>query len=132
MQHTLHEIETKLKNLDFGSYALLIGYQDIAWQFMSNDVNLDTYFYVTLDKAFRIHIKEPLGMTRTTYHVAMDEKNMVLCNHREDLGGLIYDDDNVRQLRGIPAGNGGTSDAHRYPPRNQKGSGNLKISQKRG
>ena len=30
-----------------------------------------------------------------------------MCNHRADLGGLIYDDNNVRELCGIPAGNGG-------------------------
>jgi CubicO group peptidase (beta-lactamase class C family) len=53
MKHTLLEIETKLKNLDFGSYALLIGYQDKEWQFMSDDVNLDTYFdAASLGKVF--------------------------------------------------------------------------------
>ena len=46
-------------------------------------------------------------MTRSKYHIKMDEENAVLCNHRADLGGLIYDDNNVRELCGIPAGNGG-------------------------
>lgn len=215
LKHTRLEIQEKLKSKDFGSYALLVGYGDQEWQYMSDDVNLDTYFdaasigkvfpttalalhatgkgllslddslekffpYVPADKkditvqnlmthtsgmlrrpypeqlglrgrdgvaefifshplayetgthfayccdgimllgliiekvfglpleeAFERFVKQPLGMTRSTYHIAMDEENAVLCNHRADLGGLIYDDDNVRQLCGIPAGNGG-------------------------
>ena len=215
LKNTLSEIEKKLKCLDFGSYALLVGYGDREWQYMSDDVNLDTYFdaasigkvfptgaltlmaigkgllslddtlekffpYVPEDKkhitvknlmthtsgmlrqpypknlglggresvakfifsnplvyetgthfayccdgimilglilemvfnmpledAFETYIKKPLGMTRSTYHIAIDEENAVMCNHRADLGGLIYDDNNVRELCGIPAGNGG-------------------------
>ena len=61
----------------------------------------------TLEEAFERYIKKPFGMTRSTYHIALDEENAVMCNHRADLGGLIYDDDNVRELCGIPAGNGG-------------------------
>ena len=68
---------------------------------------LEKVYGAPLEEIFRIHMKEPLGLTRTTYHISLNEENTVMCNHREDLGGLIYDDDNVRQLRGIPAGNGG-------------------------
>ena len=215
LTNTKLEIQKKLDSLDFGSYALLVGYGDREWCYMSDDVDLDTYFdaasvgkvypttalalkaigtgllslddtlekffsnvpddkknitvknllthtsgllrtpypeniaergresviefllskplvYETgshfayccdgimlvglilekvygapLEEIFRIHMKEPLGLTRTTYHISLNEENTVMCNHREDLGGLIYDDDNVRQLRGIPAGNGG-------------------------
>lgn len=215
LTNTLLEIQQKLKNKDFGSYALLVGCGDREWQYMSEDVDPDTYFDaasigkvfpttalalqamgrgllsledtlqkffpfvpedkkditvrhlmthtsgmlrrpypeglghsgrdgvakfifsnplvyepgtgfayccdgimllglivekafgVSLEKAFEEYIKKPLGMTRSTYHIRMDEKNAVMCNHRADLGGSIYDDDNVRQLCGIPAGNGG-------------------------
>ena len=41
LKNTLSEIEKKLKCLDFGSYALLVGYGDREWQYMSDDVNLD-------------------------------------------------------------------------------------------
>lgn len=68
---------------------------------------LEKVLECTLEEAFERYIKQPFGMTRSTYHIALDEENSVLCNHRADLGGLIYDDDNVRQLCGIPAGNGG-------------------------
>ena len=215
LTNTLQEIQRKLRSKDFGSYALLVGYQDQEWQYLSEDVNLDTYFdaaslgkifpttalalraigtgllslddpidqffpnvpddkkqitvkhlmthtsgmlrrpypqklglqgrdgvaqfilsnplaYETgksfayccdgmmllglilekvfgmsLEDALETYIKKPLGMTRTQYHIKIDEENAVMCNHRADLGGLIYDDDNVRQLCGIPAGNGG-------------------------
>ncbi|MBE6600153.1 MAG: beta-lactamase family protein [Ruminococcaceae bacterium] len=214
-ENTKREIERKIESQDFDAYALIIGYKGEDWQFMSDGVDLDTYFdaasvgkvYPTtalalqaigkgllslddtlekffsnvpedkknitvknllthtsglirtpypeniaergrdsviefllskplvyepgshfayccdgimliglilekvygapLEEVFRIYMKEPLGLTRTTYHIAIDEENMVMCNHRADLGGIIYDDNNVRQLRGIPAGNGG-------------------------
>lgn len=68
---------------------------------------LEKVFGMPLEQAFECYVKQPLGMARSTYHIAIDEENAVLCNHRADLGGLIYDDDNVRRLCGIPAGNGG-------------------------
>ncbi|MBQ8388751.1 MAG: beta-lactamase family protein [Clostridia bacterium] len=68
---------------------------------------LEKVLGMTLDEAFEVCIKQPLGMTRSRYHIKIDEENMVMCNHRADLGGLIYDDNNVRELCGIPAGNGG-------------------------
>ena len=68
---------------------------------------VEKVFGMTLEKAFETYVKKPLGMTRSTYHIKIDEENMVMCNHRSDLGGLIYDDSNVRELCGIPAGNGG-------------------------
>lgn len=215
LTNTLLEIEKMLREHEFSSYAVLVGYGDEEWQYLSEDVNLDTYFDgaslgkvfpttalalyavgegllslddtlakffsfvpddkkditvknllthtsgmlrrpypeklglrgrdgvaefifsnplayqtgthfayccdgimllglivekvfgVTLEEAFERYVKQPLGMTRSTYHIRIDEENAVLCNHRADLGGLIYDDDNVRQLCGIPAGNGG-------------------------
>ena len=215
LTNTLREIEKKIRERDFGSYALLVGYGEEEWVYTSDDVDLDTYFdaasvgkvfpttalalhaigegrlslddtlekffpqtpadkkmitvknllthtsgmvrrpypekiglqgreavvsfilsnplayepgrsfayccdgimllgliiekvyCVTLEEAFEQFVKKPLGMTRSTYHIKIDEENAVMCNHRADLGGLIYDDDNVRQLCGIPAGNGG-------------------------
>ena len=68
---------------------------------------VEKVFGVSLDEAFEIYIKKPLGMTRSTYHIKNDEENMVMCNHRVNYDGLIYDDANVRALCGIPAGNGG-------------------------
>ena len=44
LNNTINEIELKLKNKDFSSYALLVGYGDSQWQYFSDDVNLDTYF----------------------------------------------------------------------------------------
>ena len=68
---------------------------------------IEKVFGMTLEEALETYVKKPLGMKRSKYHIAMDEENAVLCNHRADLGGLIYDDNNVRELCGIPAGNGG-------------------------
>lgn len=68
---------------------------------------VEKIFGVTLEEALEIYVKKPLGMTRSTYHIKINEENAVMCNHRADLGGLIYDDNNVRELCGIPAGNGG-------------------------
>ena len=44
LTNTLLEIQKKLDSKDYGSYALLIGYGDREWQYLSPDVNLDTYF----------------------------------------------------------------------------------------
>ena len=215
LTNTKLEIEKKLESQDFSAYAIIVGYGDKEWQFMSEGVDLDTYFDaasvgkvfpttalalraigegklslddtlekffpnvpddkknitvknlmthtsgmirrpypeklglrgregvaefilsnplayetgthfayccdgimllgfivekvfgVTLEEALEIYVKAPLGMTRSKYHINIDEENMVMCNHRADLGGLIYDDNNVRELCGIPAGNGG-------------------------
>ena len=68
---------------------------------------VEKIFGMPLEETLEKYVKNPLGMTRSKYHIAMDEENAVLCNHRADLGGLIYDDNNVRELCGIPAGNGG-------------------------
>lgn len=44
LTNTALEIQKKLESHDFSSYALLIGYGNQEWQFLSPDVNLDTYF----------------------------------------------------------------------------------------
>ena len=49
----------------------------------------------------------PLGLTRSSYKIDMNEENAVMCLTRLVPGESRIDDYNVRRLGGIPAGNGG-------------------------
>ena len=60
-----------------------------------------------LEEVFTKQFAEPLGMTRSKYHLSENESNMAMCLTRLEIGESMIDDYNVRRLRGIPAGNGG-------------------------
>ncbi len=72
----------------------------------------------TLDEIFYVYEKAPLGLTRATFNIALDEPNAVNCRHFE--GGRLraMDDDIISVLRNGCAGNGGefwsVGDVHRY------------------
>lgn len=59
-----------------------------------------------LETALKKYVLSPLGRSRSTYEIPCD-KNAVNCNHLPEVTDIRRDDDNVKKLRGIPAGNGG-------------------------
>lgn len=68
---------------------------------------LEKVYGAPLDELFISEFCRPLGLTRSSYKIAMDEENSVNCLTRLVMGESRYDDYNVRRLGGIPAGNGG-------------------------
>ena len=60
-----------------------------------------------LEVIFEQEFCRPLGLTRSSYKIDMNEENSVMCLTRLVPGESRIDDYNVRRLGGIPAGNGG-------------------------
>ena len=68
---------------------------------------IEKVYGMPLDEAMQEHFVKPLGMTRSKYNIAVDEPNAAVCYHMDDPGAYRLDDTNVRNMKGIPAGNGG-------------------------
>lgn len=68
---------------------------------------IEKIYQMGLDEAFQKYLCEPLGLTRSKYRLAADEPNAVNCNHNPSIHDIRWDDNNVRMMKGIPAGAGG-------------------------
>lgn len=66
---------------------------------------VEKIYNLPLDKAFYQYTKSELGLTKSRFNIAIDEKNAALCYSRRDVGEYRSDDENVYSMRGI-AGNG--------------------------
>ncbi len=61
----------------------------------------------TMEKLFETRIKQPLGMTRSCFKIALDEPNAAVCYTRREAGGVCFDDINVCAM-GRVCGAGGS------------------------
>lgn len=64
-------------------------------------------FGMTLDAALTELINKPLGLKRSKYNIKIDEENAATCYHYNFTPKEPWDDINVCEMHGIPAGNGG-------------------------
>lgn len=68
---------------------------------------VEKVYGMTLNRAFQKYIIEPLGMTRSKYNIENDEENAAICYSHSLTLEHPWDDNNVRKMKGIPAGSGG-------------------------
>lgn len=52
----------------------------------------------TLEELFDRYIHKPLGLVRSSFRIAVDEPNAVICYNRQNAEGQRYDDANVRTM----------------------------------
>lgn len=66
---------------------------------------VEKIYNLPLDEAFYQYTKSALGLTKSRFNIAIDEKNAALCYSRRNVGEYRADDENVCNMRGI-AGSG--------------------------
>lgn len=66
---------------------------------------LEKIYGTPLDELFYANTHKTLGLTRSKFNIATDEKNAAVSYHRRDVSEYRVDDDNVYNMRGI-AGSG--------------------------
>lgn len=66
---------------------------------------LEKIYHMPLDELFYAYTKKTLGLTRSKFNIAVDEKNAAVSYRRCDVGEYRVDDENVYNMRGI-AGSG--------------------------
>lgn len=85
---------------------------DTNYVYSCNGMNLlgfivEKIYGQTMDKLFETRIKQPLGMTRSCFKIALDEPNAAVCYTRKEAGGVCFDDINVCAM-GRVCGAGGS------------------------
>jgi hypothetical protein len=101
LKNTLLEIQNQLDKHAFGKYAILVGYGDREWQYMSEGVDLDSYFdaasvgKVFPTSALALHaISEGLLSLYDTLekyfpNVTEDKKNITVKNLMTHTSGML-------------------------------------------